>query len=86
MGYQGPHEKDLCPPKIKKIELDCSKCLKLPANVELAQAVACRALKSDILSSIPSMGNILLLDFFYFSGNSVEFHRICLHSGKTQLF
>ena len=37
--------------------------------VELAQIVACRAVKWEV----PSGGNILLLDFFLFSRDSVEF-------------
>ena len=58
-----------------------SKGLRLPGNRELAQTVAC---KSEAPGSIPTGGNILLLDFFLFSRDAVEFYRMHLHLGKTQ--
>ena len=62
------------------------KIWRLLANRKLAQTVACRAWKSEVLGSIPSGGNILLLFFFFlFSRNSVEFYRMQLHLGKTWL-
>ena len=40
---------------------------------ELTQIVACRAVKSEALGSLPTGGNILLLDFFLFSRVPVEY-------------
>ena len=45
--------------------------MRLQANREFAQTVACRALKSEDLGSTPTGDNILLLDIF-FSRDSVE--------------
>ena len=41
------------------------KLLRPPANAELAQTVACRALKLEALGSISTGGNILQLDFLF---------------------
>ena len=49
-----------------------SKGLRLSANRELTQIVACRALKSEVLGLIPTGRNILLQDFLLFSCDSVE--------------
>ena len=61
-----------------------SRALRLPANRELAQPVACRALKSDALGSTPT-GSSILLDIFFVFSWVCRIYKIHLHLGKTQI-
>ena len=59
-----------------------SKGLRLQANTELAQIVSCRTYKAKALGVNSHWGNFF---FFLVSCDSVEFYRMHLHLGKTQL-
>ena len=53
---------------------------------ELGRIVACRAVKSEALGSLPSEGNIFPQDFFFVLSWFCRIHRMHLYFGKTPIF